>query len=281
MFFNSPQSIITVLTVVLNLLVIISVSHFRQLHTTTNLLTLSLAVADFLVGFLQMPVEILLYKGCWTLGDFICAVKFFLGSHIISASVGNMVLIAIDRYIAICDQMFYSTKVTLKRIIFCICLCWILSALRSISILVDFLSQQYRYNFCNGECVTVIRLTEAAIGFFVSFLGPITVIIVLYIRVFVVAVSQARAMRSHITAVTVQRSEAVKVQKSEIKAARTLGVVVVVFLLCYTPYCSIIVAVVNTSTGGSTASLQYWLLYCNSCLNPLIYAFFYPGSENL
>ncbi|TNN48965.1 hypothetical protein EYF80_040855 [Liparis tanakae] len=37
-----------------------------------------------------------------------------------------------------------------------------------------------------------------------TFVGPIAVIIVLYMRVFVAAVSQARAMRSHIASVTLQ-----------------------------------------------------------------------------
>ncbi|XP_071338878.1 trace amine-associated receptor 13c-like [Trachinotus anak] len=269
-------SCIILLIVVLNLLVIISISHFRQLHTTTNLVLLSLAVADFLVGFVQMPSDILLFQGCWILGDLICAVNYFLGYLIVSVSVGNTVLISIDRYIAICDPMFYSTKVTVKRVQLCVCLCWIFSAVHSTWILRDFLKQPNRYNSCYGECIFISNYAEEIVDLIVTFLGPILVIILLYMRVFVVAVSQARAMRSHIAAATLQRSETVKAKKSEMKAARTLGVVVIVFLLCSCPYYCFAVAAVNNFVGASSTAIEIWLLYFNSCLNPVIYVFFYP-----
>ncbi|XP_071330615.1 trace amine-associated receptor 13c-like [Trachinotus anak] len=267
---------ITLLTVVLNLLVIISISHFRQLLTTTNLFLLSLAVGDFLVGFLQMPAAILLLQGCWMLGDLLCAAYYFLGYLTVSVSVGNMVLISVDRYMAICDPMFYSTKVTVKRVQLCVCLCWIFSAVHSSWILRNSLKHLDSYKICHGECVVIGSNAEEIVDLIVTFLGPILVITLLYTRVFVVAVSQARAMRSHIAAVTLQRSQTVKAKKSEMKAARTLGVVIAVFILCSCPYYCFAFAVVNNLVRMSTSIIELWLLYFNSCLNPVIYVFFYP-----
>uniref|UniRef100_A0A3B4URL8 Trace amine-associated receptor 13c-like n=1 Tax=Seriola dumerili TaxID=41447 RepID=A0A3B4URL8_SERDU len=269
-------SCISLLTVALNLLVIISISHFRQLHTSTNLLLLSLAVSDFLVGLLLMPVQILLIRGCWFLGSLICGLFYYSSFILTSASVGNMVLISVDRYVAICDPLCYPTKVTLKRVKFSVCLCWACSVMYNGLILNVFLKHPDTYNSCYGECVVVINFITGAVDVMLTFIGPITVIIILYMKVFVVAVSQARAMRSHIAAVTLQGSVGVTANKSERKAARTLGVVVVVFLICFCPYFYPSFTGQDMSTDVAFSIFGVWLLYGNSCLNPMIYAFFYP-----
>ncbi|XP_033468384.2 trace amine-associated receptor 4-like [Epinephelus lanceolatus] len=271
--FYSLLSSISLLGAALNLLVVFSISHFRKLHTPTNILLLSLAVSDFLVGFVVMPVEILLTETCWILGDLMCALYYLLPIITTVASVGNMVLISIDRYVAICDPLHYSTRVTQKVVTICVFLCWICSVFYSIILLYDNLKQPGRYNSCYGECVVNITgVVDLAVGFII----PITIIIVLYVRVFVVAVSQARAMRSHIATVSHKHSKIVQVKKSEIKAARTLGVLVVVFLMCYSPYYCVSLIGHDILIGSSTEVFMIFLMYFNSCLNPVIYALFYP-----
>ncbi|XP_026232421.1 trace amine-associated receptor 13c-like [Anabas testudineus] len=258
-------------TAVLNLLVIIAISHYRQLHTPTNLLLLSLAVADFTVGLQQMPFGILIWHGCWSLGDVACALNSLLGYITTSVSVGNMLLISVDRYLAICKPMYYPTKVTVSAVRLCVFLCWMVSIFYSIWVLRDLLKKPDRYATCYGECVVSISFVEGTVDFLLNFVSPITVIVVLYMRVFVVALSQARTMRSHVAAAKLQCS-VTTAKKSELKAARNLGVLVAVFLLCLSPY------YIYSVTGGNSLDgiYQIYLLYFNSCLNPVIYALLYP-----
>ncbi|XP_007569405.1 trace amine-associated receptor 13c-like [Poecilia formosa] len=272
-FFFIIVYVLSFLTMIVNLLVIIAIMHFRQLHTSTNVLIVSLAFSDFIMGFLLF---FLVFKidGCWYLGNIMCALNTALGFIVASSSVGNMVLISIDRYVAICDPLHYPTKVTLKRTQVSVSVCWTCSLVYSTVILKEDLQQPGRFNSCVGECTFEIGLTGFIVDLLLTFLLPVTVIIILYVTVFVVAVSQIRAMRSHVAAVSHQRSG--KPKKSEIKAARTLGVVIVVFLLCLCPY--FCVSVLSPESIFSSLSGAYLLIlyYVNSCLNPLIYALFYP-----
>ncbi|KAM9342355.1 trace amine-associated receptor 13c-like [Pholidichthys leucotaenia] len=227
-------SSMSLITVTLNLLIIISISHFKQLHSPTNLLLLSLAVSDFLVGFL-VCFQIMIIDGCWFLGDFMCVLSSLFDYIISTSSVGTTVLISVDRYVAICYPFYYPSKITKTGTKVAVSLCWTCSALFYSLMLKDNLQHPGRYNSCYGECVLVLDHAAAYVDLLLSFAGPITVIVLLYLRVFVVAASQARAMRSQVAA-THQQSVRVTVKKSELKAARTLGVVVVVFVACVCPF---------------------------------------------
>ncbi|XP_041857557.1 trace amine-associated receptor 13c-like [Melanotaenia boesemani] len=264
---------ISLTTIAINLLVIISVSHFRQLHTPTNILLLSLAVSDLLVGLVLMPGEIFRYTSCWIFGDVMCTLYWYVASQTVTTSVSTIVIISCDRYTAICYPLHYSKIITLTRAKYGVCLCWLCSFVFSIFYVKDELIQPGSGNSCFGECVPKYNYITVTVDIILTFIFPVTVIIVLYMRVFVVAVSQARAMRSHITAVTVHHAVTLS-KKSEMKAARTLGILVIVYLSCLCPYYCYSLVDVNMM-NATVATFFVFLFYFNSCLNPLIYALFY------
>ncbi|XP_014877148.1 trace amine-associated receptor 13c-like [Poecilia latipinna] len=241
----------------------------RQLHKTTNFLLLSLAISDFLVGLVVFPGEGSRRTTCWFLGDVMCLLYIHIISMITCVSVINIILISADRYVAICYPLHYHRRITVARIRLCISLCWIYSACYSITFVKDGFSGKKAS--CHGECLFLIDFSAAVLDLIVAFITPVTAIIVLYSRVFVVAVFQARAIRSTVTAVSLQRSATVG--KSELKAARTLGILVIVFLICFCPfYC----AALGGDFSFNTSAAALCLFCINSCLNPLIYAIFYP-----
>ncbi|XP_015257261.1 PREDICTED: trace amine-associated receptor 13c-like [Cyprinodon variegatus] len=266
-------SFISVLTVFLNLLVIISICHFKKLQSPTNILLLSLAISDCIVGFL-ISFQIAQIDDCWYLGDIICVLYVILDYVITTSSIGTMVLISVDRYVAICYPLYYPTKVTAERARVCVSLFWMCSILYNCVLFRDNLQHPGRYNSCSGECLVFLDYFGGVFDLLSSFICPVTVIIILYVRVFIVVVSQARAMKSHVASVSIQGSVRVTAKKSEIKAAIILGIVVVVFLICTLPYFCITLIAENAAVSASNVTVI--LFYVNSTLNPLMYALFYP-----
>ncbi|XP_065119565.2 trace amine-associated receptor 13c-like [Paramisgurnus dabryanus] len=265
-------SLLSVWTVFLNLLVIISISHFKKLHTPTNMLILSLAVADLLIGLIVMPLEaIRLIEMCWYFGDTICRLFLIFLELFLSTSLSNLVLIAVDRYVAVCLPLLYPQKITMTRTIIIICVSWFCSSVYAISIVITTSQRKYT---CYGECTIMTTFALIIIDLFLSFLLPCIVIITLYLRIFYVAHQQVKVINSlmrsgkHLTEGSVRR-------KSESKAALTLGIIVTVYLFCWIPYYSLTLTPI-TRMISVIAYFMLWMLYINSGLNPLIYAIFYP-----
>ncbi|XP_076876920.1 trace amine-associated receptor 6-like [Brachyhypopomus gauderio] len=276
-FLFTLLSFISVCTVFWNLLVIISISHFKQLHTPTNLLILSLAVADLLVG-LVMPVNIMqLMDSCWYLGKMTCTVALLINLISMSSSVCNMVFIAIDRYIAISDPLLYSTKVTVCKMSLLIILGWSCCLLYILMYLYfnDHLLQSQIVSRCHGECILVLKSSVATVDLVITFLCPCSVIIILYSIIFTLARRQAKAVTSVLNATT-NRHRAKASKSSNLKAAKTLGIVVGVYLSLWIPASLCTLSFENVTSVSLVWTVLIWLICINSSVNPLIYAIFYP-----
>ncbi|XP_073770671.1 trace amine-associated receptor 13c-like [Danio rerio] len=266
-------SLLSAWTVFLNLLVIISISHFKKLHTPTNMIILSLAVNDLLVGVV-MPVEaIRMTETCWYFGDTFCGLYLFFVSLLLAASLGNLLLIAVDRYVAVCHPLLYTQKITITKMLTSICLCWACFSTYCTTFVIDNrnFDTSHRTDVCYGECLVMISLSWLVIDLFMSFIFPCTLIILLYLRIFYVVHQQVKVINSLMKRGKCVTEGSVK-RKSESKAALTLGIIVSVYLLCWIPYC-ICSLIVNSSTA---LNVIIWTVYANSGVNPLVYALFYP-----
>jgi trace amine associated receptor len=267
--------LISAVTVLLNVLVIISISHFKQLHTTTNLLILSLAVSDLLVGLIAIPVTtVAIMESCWDFGEYFCVFHIYIDVLCTSLSLGNMVLISIDRYVAVCDPLLYHSKITITRMMCCIFITWCCCIIYRAAIIKNFVNVQVPSR-CLTECFIFEGITWGnIIDVVFTMVVPCSVIITLYLKIFVVARSQARKVFSK-EAVSVSGVKTIQANKSERKAAKTLSIVVVNYFICWIPFlcCSFF----HLSFFRDNLSFIIGFLpLVNSLINPIIYAFFYP-----
>jgi len=85
-----------------NALVIVSVACFSKMRTLSNGLIASLASADLLVALVVLPIS-LQYEvtGEWTLGSHICDIWITSDVFCCTASILNIVVIALDRLVYI------------------------------------------------------------------------------------------------------------------------------------------------------------------------------------
>ncbi|XP_027016427.2 trace amine-associated receptor 13c-like [Tachysurus fulvidraco] len=268
---------VVLLTVCGNLLVIISVLHFKQLHTPTNMLVLSLAVSDFFIGALVMPPMLMwTIESCWIFGRDFCTVFLWIGGVLMSLSIYNIVLIAVDRYLALSNPFLYMNRVSVRITAVVIIFNWCVMGVYVL--LLMYFNENFSISvMCPGECLIIVNDVWTVIDLIYSFIFPLSVIIILYTRVFVIAKKHATAIRelNNHTRPKTQKITSHSM-KSERKAAKVLGILVSVFLVCLLPY-------FISSLLGNVIELQsetfqkvLIILNFNSTVNPVIYALFYP-----
>uniref|UniRef100_A0A8C4XH62 G-protein coupled receptors family 1 profile domain-containing protein n=1 Tax=Erpetoichthys calabaricus TaxID=27687 RepID=A0A8C4XH62_ERPCA len=221
-----------------NLFVIISISHFLQLHTQTNFLILSLAAADFLVGLFVLPFSLIIQiETCWYFGVIYCYVYQSLTNLFSVAIVTHLMLISIDRYIAVCNPFFYSSEITLNITKVSSVVLWLYS------FIFTFLFVYFSY-IETGECEQICSFYGYDNSTFVFLIFiciiPYLLMICSYARIFMVA-------KRH--------------------SAKTLGLVVGVFMVCWLP--------VTFFDFCSIANVFVFVSELNFGVNPILYAFFY------
>uniref|UniRef100_A0AAY5KG43 G-protein coupled receptors family 1 profile domain-containing protein n=1 Tax=Esox lucius TaxID=8010 RepID=A0AAY5KG43_ESOLU len=265
-------SLISVFTAFLNLLVIISISLFKHLHTPTNLLILSLAVTDLLVGLIVIPaMTVAIMQPCWLFGEYFCTLLLYVTFLCASLSLGNLILISVDRYVAVCDPLLYHTKVTIARMKYCIFITWC-CCVTYVVVFINITVKVYVPR-CFEECYFGegdIWITMMDLIFTVVM--PYSIIMTLYFKIFLVARSQARQVFSKGVA-SVSGVKTVQTGISKGKAEKTLGIVVFNYLVCWNPFFYLF----YFFSGSYLASAIFsFLPLINSLINPIIYAFFYP-----
>ncbi|XP_035287197.1 trace amine-associated receptor 13c-like [Anguilla anguilla] len=269
-------AVVVSLTVCGNLLVIISICHFKQLQTPTNFLVLSLAMADFLVGVIVMPLYFTMWIDPWRCFDILYCTTFKVAAYYFTCiSIYNVALITLDRYLALSNPFHYSMKMTVNVTLRMIAILWLYSLIYSM-VLLYFNGDitDMKADITCGECSVTVNKVWAIVDFIIAFVLPCSMIVIINLKIFAIAKKHANKIRSVRKCPKNDHGS----MASERKAAKSLGILVAVFLLCLVPYyVSAFVDIYFRNKSVHLAiSITAPLVYLNSSINPIIYALFYP-----
>ncbi|XP_072551022.1 trace amine-associated receptor 1-like [Salminus brasiliensis] len=273
-------SSVVILTILGNLIVIITILHFKQLHMPTNYLVLSLAVTDLLLGgFVMPPCMLRSVETCWYLGPLFCKIHNSVVIMLATASIINLSFISIDRYYAVCHPLLYQRKITPFVTVIMISICWSVSI--TVGFVIIFLElnilgiEEFYYEnvVCEGGCVVFQSPSSSTASSFLSFYLPGVVMLSIYMKIFRVAQKQAKSIQDSKGKSSMQST----ISKEERKATKTLAVILGVFLSLWTPFfiCNVIEPFIGYSAPPVLFDTLAWIGLMNSTCNPIVYAFFY------
>ncbi|XP_078075247.1 muscarinic acetylcholine receptor M2-like [Mustelus asterias] len=187
---------LSLVTIIGNILVIVSIKANRHLQTVNNYFLFSLACADFIIGVFSMNLyTIYIVIGYWPLGSVICDLWLALDYVVSTASGMNLLIISFDRYLCVTKPLSYPMKRTVKVAGIMITVAWVLpfSIWAPIILFWQFIVGERIVS--EGECyVQFLTNPGAIVGTSVaSFYTPAFIIIILSVQI-------ARASKSRMKA---------------------------------------------------------------------------------
>lgn len=178
---------LSLITIIGNILVVVSFKVNRQLKTVNNYFLLSLAVADLIIGVISMNLyTAYLVMGYWAMGTWACDLWLAIDYVASNASVMNLLVISFDRYFSVTRPLTYRAKRTTRRAGIMIGLAWFVSLVLWAPAILLWQYFEGERTVPSDQCY-IQFLTRPTITFctaVAAFYLPVTIMSVLYWRIY-------------------------------------------------------------------------------------------------
>ncbi|XP_071959484.1 adenosine receptor A2a-like [Antedon mediterranea] len=262
-----------------NLVILITIYRKHRLsNTASNIFISSLALFDFLTGFIGLPVAIV---GFLIRRQFLyrinCGIWYFAPCIVfVQVSVLNLVLITFDRFLAIKFPFRYCTWMS-PEVAFRICVFLNVfgTIIGSLSFIVTGVASIFvpppniTYEYDCGQSPMYEYYGAPTYVYVINPLAGLTIptMFIVYVYVFLIASNQAKVAATR---------TGTKVITREMKVTKTTATILVVYTLCIAPT-ALKAFVQSYIDNGYTWLVWYpwfsdYMSVANSMVNPFIYA---------
>lgn len=293
--------LVLILTVVGNITVLVVLRYSNVLNTIVNShLLVSLSIADLLVAILVMPCALdAVNTGTWRCGKTWGKINGFGNFLFCISSIMHLMMLSIDRYLAISRPLFYPFEMTSKRAIVICVVAWLYSAVWAFLPLLGVSSYECFISYigkCNAEdwskyglnFIFAILVVSGTYGF------ALVAMVYVYWKIAHIIRSQSQRIANTTACNDTSSSDNISMQSisrstvalhnltrklSKYKGVITLLIVIVVYLICWSPFCFLLFYEIGTGekVKGPAGSLAMLVGFANSCCNPIIYSIKYKS----
>ncbi|XP_014908726.1 adenosine receptor A1-like [Poecilia latipinna] len=277
---NTGEVIYTVLEVLIavccclgNMLVVFALWKTKGIQQPTFCLIVSLAVADFLVGFVAIPVAVLV-DGRLETSFHTCLFISCVLILLTLVSILCLMAIAIDRFLRVYIPLRYKRTVTWKHSYSVAAVCWLVAIPLSFTPMFGW----HKDPPDSANSTVVCRFIEVIpmsylvyFSFFLCNLMPLLVMIVLYSCIFCFIHGRLKEKPGN----GAQNHSHIYLQKEK-QLASSLALVLTLFVVSWLPIH--IMNIVDYFRGPDTVPYKTFyvgilLSHANSAVNPVVYAF--------
>lgn len=282
--YNILLPIIATIGLIANVVVILGIIFKKNLRRNiASIFIVNLAFADILVLVFSVPMWIYNFQTVDNSNDMItCQMTFGINFTVSAISLLTLAAISYDRWFAVTKPFQYHMIMTKKRAFIIVSGLWVFSLTVSMPYLIGIKASQSLSVSVIQYCVytRVFKVEWMLVGFAI---GAIIIVMntVLYLKLLKVARQQARqihALQCDLPPLSGQQGSANQPTRKEknFKAAKTLGIVLGVLLVCWVPFFIVAtIDILNPSFGFSAFIVKTLatITYVNSCLDPIVYTF--------
>ncbi|KAK7126985.1 hypothetical protein R3I94_018232 [Phoxinus phoxinus] len=250
---------------VANAMIIAAVVTNRRFHYPFYYLLANLAASDFLAAIAYVY---LMFNTGKISRDLTVQAYFFrqgLLDASLSASLTNLLVIALERYISIMNWKVHS-NLTKRRVTLLIAFVW------GVSIFMGAVPSLGWNCICSLDLCSILApiFSRSYLIFWsVSNLVLFLIMVCIYLRIYIYVMKKTAGMKSH-------TSGSINRKRTPVKLIKTVMTVLGAFVICWTPGLVVLLLDGLKCDGCKVLQFKRWLLLLavlNSVINPIIYSY--------